>query len=259
MSTPQLLDAAGRRRSPATLPGFHAGRSPRNKGFRYPPDPPRVEEIVAVMRRAGETDHGLRLRALIVVLWRAGLRIGEAMALTEPDLDPGCGSLLVRQGKGGKRHEVGMDYWGFDQLLPWLARRVEMPVGTLFCVIDGQTRGRPLDPCRRPQPPASHLGQGRRAPPLRSSPATPRARSRDGPRRCLAKGDPTPARPRQPRRDVGLSRRHRHRGDHRHRPQPAGTNDLRERRTEHMSPKALSLHGNPTISPTLATSHSGLL
>jgi hypothetical protein len=23
MSTPQLLDAAGRRRSPATLPGFH--------------------------------------------------------------------------------------------------------------------------------------------------------------------------------------------------------------------------------------------
>ena len=33
MSTLQLLDAAGRRRSPATLPGFHAGRPPRNKGF----------------------------------------------------------------------------------------------------------------------------------------------------------------------------------------------------------------------------------
>jgi site-specific recombinase XerD len=84
------------------------------------------------MRRAGETDHGLRLRALIVVLWRAGLRIGEAMALTEPDLDPSRGSILVRQGKGGKRREVGMDIWGFDQLQPWLARRLEMPVGTLF-------------------------------------------------------------------------------------------------------------------------------
>jgi integrase len=146
MSTLQLLDAAGRRRSPATLPGFHAGRPPRNKGFRYPPDPPRVEEIIAVMRRAGETDHGLRLRALIVVLWRAGLRVGEAMALTEPDLDPGRGSILVRQGKGGKRREVGMDDWGFGQLEPWLARRLEMPVGTLFCVIDGQTRGRPWTP-----------------------------------------------------------------------------------------------------------------
>jgi hypothetical protein len=103
---PRSSSAAGRRRSPATLPGFHAGRPPRNKGFRYPPDPPRVEEIVAVMRQAGETDHGLRVRALIVVLWRAGLRMGEAMALTEPDLDPGRGSVLIRQGKGGKRREV---------------------------------------------------------------------------------------------------------------------------------------------------------
>jgi site-specific recombinase XerD len=63
-------------------------------------------------------DHGLRLRALIVVLWRAGLRIGEAMALTEPDLDPGRGSILVRQGKGGKRREVGMDSWASTSFVP---------------------------------------------------------------------------------------------------------------------------------------------
>ena len=63
-----LLDAAGRRRSPATMPGFHSGRPPRNKGRRYPADPPKVEEIVAVMRQAGTTPHGLRMRGLIVVL-----------------------------------------------------------------------------------------------------------------------------------------------------------------------------------------------
>ena len=40
------LDRAGRRRSPATMPGFLAGRSPRNKGLRYPADPPKVEEIM---------------------------------------------------------------------------------------------------------------------------------------------------------------------------------------------------------------------
>ena len=34
-----LLARAGRRRSPATMPGFHAGRGPRNKGLRYPADP----------------------------------------------------------------------------------------------------------------------------------------------------------------------------------------------------------------------------
>jgi integrase len=82
-----LLDAAGRRRSPATLPDFRAGRPPRNKGIRYPADPPTIEEIVAVMRAAGDGVHGRRLRGLIVVLWRAGLRIHEALALTEADLD----------------------------------------------------------------------------------------------------------------------------------------------------------------------------
>ena len=44
MTVLSVLDAAGGRRSPATLPGYHAGRPPRNKGMRYPPDPPTVEE-----------------------------------------------------------------------------------------------------------------------------------------------------------------------------------------------------------------------
>jgi hypothetical protein len=46
-----LFDAAGRRRSPATFPGHRAGYSPGNKGRVYPAEPPRVEEIIAVMRR----------------------------------------------------------------------------------------------------------------------------------------------------------------------------------------------------------------
>jgi hypothetical protein len=50
-----LMDAAGRRRSPATIPGHLTGRAPRNKGMLYPPDPPRPEEIIVVMRRRGMT------------------------------------------------------------------------------------------------------------------------------------------------------------------------------------------------------------
>jgi integrase len=141
---PELpLDAAGRRRSPATLPAFHAGRPPRNKGIRYPADPPTTEEIVTVMRRAGDTVHGRRLRGLIVVLWRAGLCICEALALAEADLDRRRGSLLVRRGKGGRRREVGMDDWAWEQLEPWLQARVELPIGPLFCVVNRPTRGRP--------------------------------------------------------------------------------------------------------------------
>jgi site-specific recombinase XerD len=142
MSEP-LFDRAGRRRSPATMPGFHVGRPPRNKGLRYPADPPTVEEIVAVMRAAGDGRQGRRLRGVIVVLWRAGLRIQEALALSESDLDRRRGALLVRRGKGGRRREVGMDEWGWEQLQPWLELRLELPVGPLFCVINGPTRGHP--------------------------------------------------------------------------------------------------------------------
>jgi len=70
MPDPVLLDTAGRRRSPATLPGYHQGRPPRNKGLRCPADPPVIEEIVAVMRCAGDRPDGLRMRGLIVVLAR---------------------------------------------------------------------------------------------------------------------------------------------------------------------------------------------
>jgi integrase len=94
-----LLDAAGHRRSPATMPGYRRGRPPRNKGEQYPADPPTVEEIVAVMRTIGDRADGLRLRALIVLLWRSGLRISEALALQESDLDRGRGAVLIRRGK----------------------------------------------------------------------------------------------------------------------------------------------------------------
>jgi integrase len=104
MTDLSALDVAGRRRSPATMPGYHAGRPPRNKGMQYPADPPTVDEIVAVMRHTCGDRHGFRLRAMIVVLWRAGLRVQEALALTEHDLDERRGSLLVRRGLCGIRH-----------------------------------------------------------------------------------------------------------------------------------------------------------
>jgi integrase len=141
-----VLDRACRRRSPATMPGFHAGHARGNKGLRYPADPPKVEEIVAVMRTAGDGAHGRRLRGLIAILWGTGLRFQEALALTEGDLDQRRGSLLVRRGKGGRRREVGMDAWGWEQLDPWLDMRRELPIGPLFCVINGTTRGRHWSP-----------------------------------------------------------------------------------------------------------------
>ena len=36
-----------------------------------------------------------------------------------------------------------MDEWGWEHLRPWIDHRPEMPIGALFCVINGPTCGRP--------------------------------------------------------------------------------------------------------------------
>ena len=89
------LDRAGRRRSPATMPGFLAGRSPRNKGVRYPADPPKVEEIIAVMRAAGDSAHGQPAveRSLAMgsakrlVCLAVGLPVGHAISSAQAKLE----------------------------------------------------------------------------------------------------------------------------------------------------------------------------
>jgi integrase len=142
MSQAGLVDITGRLRSPAATPGHWAGFAPPNKGLRYPADPPTVEEIILVMREAGAGPYADRVRGLIAILWRAGLRISEALALTESDLDSKSGSVLVRSGKGGKRRMVGMDDWAWEYVSRWTEHRIELPVGPLFCVLAGPTRGR---------------------------------------------------------------------------------------------------------------------
>jgi hypothetical protein len=215
------------------MPGYHHGRPPRNKGMRYPADPPTIEEIVAVMRAVGERPDGLRLRALIVLLWRAGLRIGEALALAETDVDRSRGAVLVRRRKGGKRREVGMDRWAWQQLDPWLQVR-STPASRRAVVCDprpdrraalGTLGGSQTAPPRRG-------GRGRPAP-LRPAPAPARPRDRDGPRGHPSCCYPAPTRACEPRDHVRLPPKDRQLRDHRNRPLTSGTDDQR-----HSGPRA---------------------
>ena len=126
---------------------------------REPARPPRrthpAQQRPALSRRSSahggdHRRHALRRRRLA---WRAcpgadrdplAIRVahpGSAVA-DRADLDPRRGSVLVRRGKGGRRREIGMDVWGFEHVRPWLEARRVIPVGPLFCVIDGRTRGR---------------------------------------------------------------------------------------------------------------------
>jgi len=46
--------------------------------------------------------------------WHAGLRVGEALALAETDLDRSRGAVLVRRAKGARRREVCMGRWACE-------------------------------------------------------------------------------------------------------------------------------------------------
>lgn len=109
-----VLDVCGRRRSPATFPEFHKGRKPKNAGQRYPQEVPSVSEIVAVMNGCPDTLSGRRTRALILIMWRTGVRISEALDLHEQDLNEHDKTVFVRCGKGSKARLIGMDAWGFS-------------------------------------------------------------------------------------------------------------------------------------------------
>ena len=231
------LDACGRRRSPATLSSFHRGRAPRNKGQRYPADPPTIEEIIAVMHATGDDHDAVRLRGLVIVLWRAGLRISEAPALNASDLDLHRGAIPVRHGKGAKRQKVGMDRLAWEQLAPgcMCARRCR---SARCSVADRRSRvvagGCPISAAPRCRP-------GGCATPVRASSAQTRPCGGDVTRRHAAARHSTPARARRPRDHVGLSAWDRQHRDRPRRPRTPSADDPGHPRP--VGPRPLSLVG----------------
>lgn len=138
-----FLDARGYPRAGGNLPGSGKGRTPPNKGLEYSPTPPSVSDIIAACQCCPDTPAGRRTVAIIIVLWRTGMRIGcEALRLYEHDMDPEEGLIYIRKGKGGKARTVPMDAWGWRQIQPWLLERRNYPAGPVFCVVEGPTAGK---------------------------------------------------------------------------------------------------------------------
>jgi site-specific recombinase XerD len=115
-------------------------------------EPLTAEEVRALIKSSSTRGpSGIRNRALIAVLWRGGLRIGEALALYPRDLDRDAGTVRVRHGKGDKTRLVCIDAEALAHLDRWLDWRARLGVGArapVFCTIaTGTTRraGEALD------------------------------------------------------------------------------------------------------------------
>jgi integrase/recombinase XerD len=122
-----------------------------NKGRKFPPEPITNEEFALLLahctplRRGREAElSAMRLRALLVILYRTGLRISEALSLYEFDLDRSQRRIVVRHGKGDKRRVVVVDEWGWQEIEFWLTVRPEIPAGALLPVIRGPLAGQEM-------------------------------------------------------------------------------------------------------------------
>lgn len=110
------------------------------KGDR-PPEPLSAGEVRALLAACrAETLTGLRNHALLVVLWRCGLRCAEALALRPSDVDFDAGTVRVRFGKGRRARTVGADDSALAVLGLWLDARTGAGIGPgpLFCRLKGQ-------------------------------------------------------------------------------------------------------------------------
>lgn len=101
-------------------------RVPATKGKKLRPEPLTRDEVKALLEACPTTWTGVRDRALLTLLWRSGLRIAEAVALTPKDVDKEMRTIRVLHGKGDRFRTVSMDPHAFTALEPWLEIRRDL-------------------------------------------------------------------------------------------------------------------------------------
>ncbi len=110
---------------------------------RPPPEVLTEDEIRLLLRACSvKAPTGVRNRALIVVLYRGGLRLGEALALEPLDLDLIEGTVRVLRGTGERARTVGLDLDAFALVQSWLDVRGDLGHdghSPLFCTLRGTT------------------------------------------------------------------------------------------------------------------------
>lgn len=134
----------GRRHTPGTAapaPAKPAAPSRYGRGRRLPPEVLTDEEIRRLMIACGDDKPvPVRNRALIALMYRAGLRVSEALDLHPKDVDLEAGAVRVLNGKGGRSRTVGLDPGAAAVVQAWLTVRAAEGVGDgfpLLCTWNG--------------------------------------------------------------------------------------------------------------------------
>lgn len=120
--------------------GSVKGDEPGNKGRTFPAEVLTPAEVSAILAGcSAKSRTGIRNRALLVLLYRSGLRISEALALKPSDVDLKGHTIRVLHGKGNKATTRGFDPSAIDALARWTDARKGLGLrnAPLFCTLDG--------------------------------------------------------------------------------------------------------------------------
>ena len=120
--------------------GSVKGQVPANKDKRYRAEVLSEAEVNAIIGACSPSSMtGIRNRALITILYRAGLRLAEALALRPADIDPDRGTVRVMDGKGHKPRTVGLEPGAMATVQRWKDKRSEAAIRgrTLLCTLNG--------------------------------------------------------------------------------------------------------------------------
>src|SRR5713226_3963627 len=138
----------------ATLNDQKGGSMPRqsNKGRTFPAEVLSPDEARRLLSACSKGSTGARNRALLVLCYRAGLRVGEALQLRPEHLDLETGTIRVRAGKRTRKvagdpkrrshmaRQVAVNPEAAAILAVWMAKRAALPIGPtapFLCTLRG--------------------------------------------------------------------------------------------------------------------------
>jgi integrase/recombinase XerD len=115
------------------------------RGQKYPPEPLTSDEVAAILGKCSRrAPTGIRNRALLMLIYRSGLRISEALALKPASIDLDQHSARVLHGKGNKATVRPLHPSADDALTRWMDTRRELAAAKgwraapLFCTLGGE-------------------------------------------------------------------------------------------------------------------------
>lgn len=129
----------------------HKGAGKKGSGVpKLPKVPLEPDELLAILEACGTSTTGLRNRAMVALLYGAGIRIAEACALMPSDVKVGPPAVVrVVSGKGDKSREAGVGGPMVPHLVAWQERRKALGLNgrqPFICAVSAGSRGNRTSP-----------------------------------------------------------------------------------------------------------------